>query len=504
MSNFCEIFLRFLFGLFGWGELERDPGVPDGKVPSEFQAAFFHAEDPVGERLLTRLFPKELEKNTFCWFRKTQETMADNCMDGLQPCCLHAGHDAPRLRVVIIIKGIRRTSAGRPLLEVLFSSPVEASRNARNYGDTQKLMGPYRGVTDLPNGFDFQIIPIEPPVAMVFKEVFEANAARLAPEYKQHCKRKMLSPHHIKMLTLPDGQILQPRAGSPPPFVHGAKRFRAMIQLGHVFVEGSDDTMEDTLGGHPHRIFTEDRSLDFQVGHDQPGFYEIFRVALWLSSMPEAAVTAPCFWCKRVSETTLRIYLTGAQGPSVSLTDLGDGGLDPSSLPRWGELKTKPNRACGEPPSELQAAFFYAERSFGELLMNQLYEKELEENTFYNFRKTHGAISDHLVDERLRTICLQSGNGTPTLLRVMLIVKGIRRTHTGRPLLEVVFGCTVGSRKARGLGGMQRQMQAEEGGAGLPGVLLDVSPQQTMLMKQVLEANAARSFCSMYLDIIIF
>ncbi|KAK9795506.1 hypothetical protein WJX73_000912 [Symbiochloris irregularis] len=318
---------------------DLDPGTLPrwGELHMDFITPFYSSVGSMGELLMNS--KTEMQTNAWLSFRALHAATAKRLLEGA-PLAFALGNDALGVRVLFIVKGIRRTPAGEPLLEVIFSCPL-GDRRAKGLPEMQSLMIAH---TDHESGIPYTF-PVSALEVVLMKQVLEANAARLAPEYKQRCKREWTSTYmpaaqHVEVSFITIHYALTPdqiesvrtccangncclptssRCSScqmarycsrhlAPPNVHGTKRFRVTVQLGHVH---DGDELEDTIGGHPHHIQDEDNSLDAYVGHDQPGFFEILRVIMWLSTDRRTIALEACFWCNRASDTSLRIHLSG-------------------------------------------------------------------------------------------------------------------------------------------------------------------------------------------------
>ncbi|KAK9786683.1 hypothetical protein WJX73_001667 [Symbiochloris irregularis] len=135
------------------------------------------------------------------------------------------------------------------------------------------------------------------------------------------------------------------------------------------------------------------------------------------------------------------------QTPCTSLPDCD---LDPGSLPSWGELDR-----------EFHMAFFMCVGSLGEILLPRQLNREMHTNAWFRFRTWHAGIAYRLLE--------------------------------GEPLLEVIFSSILGDRRGKGLHEMEALMIPHtDDNSGIP-YIFPVSVLEVLLMKQMLEANAARS-----------
>ncbi|KAK9813575.1 hypothetical protein WJX73_008173 [Symbiochloris irregularis] len=81
----------------------------------------------------------------------------------------------------------------------------------------------------------------------------------------------------------------------PPPNVHGAKRFLVKVQI------------DGYMTGQPHIVYDQKRSIILYVEKQQPAYPELLKLVRLKGFMGLKAY----LWCKRASDTTLRIFTEG-------------------------------------------------------------------------------------------------------------------------------------------------------------------------------------------------
>ncbi|KAK9802777.1 hypothetical protein WJX73_001798 [Symbiochloris irregularis] len=248
-----------------------------GKLDSDFQEAFRASLYSRGEVLMFGAPPaygSDVQDTAWRNFRIMHLVIADKLLAGKPPTfCM--GDESQDLRVVIIVKGVRRTRSGHPLLEVMFAS-ILGDRRAKGLREMQALMLPYTGGSGIPFTASAGTLCV-----LLMKQKLEANAARLAPEYLQRCRHEWgmqdalhaqvsfivphcaLDPDQVESVRTccANGDCCQATSSqcsrcqiarvlestASPPNIHGTQRFVVTVQLGHVHKDAQQNLIEDTI-----------------------------------------------------------------------------------------------------------------------------------------------------------------------------------------------------------------------------------------------------------------